>query len=186
MSENERQASGTETDLDDFRLEIPHAPTTSRLASAFIYGLIFNYAQDSARSWAAPYKLEKRIGSIEASALAVMHDTIVERIATRPALHRFPRVVGRSITAAASLILTEFDGDPRRIWAAPLSIEEMQDRFERLPGIGAHKAMMACYLLGVFRLVEPDEKLIKKIRLECPKLYEVSHYLLPSEIRELD
>ena len=64
------------------------------------------------------------------------------------AFHRFYKTLARLLPQAAEHLLTNYGGDPRKIWNNQRDIDEVRARFEAIPGIGPALANMAVMILA--------------------------------------
>lgn len=64
------------------------------------------------------------------------------------AFHRHYKTFARLLPQAASHILTEYDGDPRRIWNNQRNVALVRDRLDAIPTIGSGLARMAVLILA--------------------------------------
>lgn len=165
-------ANGVSEDWLESTGDLPLFPTTARLANAFLYGLLFNQGQSSARSWIAPYRLEERFGTLAPERLMGLEHELAACIGDCPALHRFPAMVGRYLSATAAVLLATYGGDARGIWRDHPPTDSLSARFRQFPGIGPHKAMIGAYLISVYGFAEDNTGLSRRISEECPKLHQ--------------
>jgi len=103
----------------------------------------FELDQQVPLQWAfsAPLELQRRLGApLEAQALAGMDPGELEEVfARKPALHRYPAVMARRTQDLCAAIVSEYGGDPERIWAEADTAEDLRRRLLDLPGIGDMK-----------------------------------------------
>ena len=91
------------------------------------------------RAFAAPAELSRRIGGLDAAAIAGM-DARLERVfAERPALHRFPGTMARRVQELCAAIATDYGGDASRVWSDAADGADLKRRLLDLPGIGDMK-----------------------------------------------
>jgi hypothetical protein len=62
--------------------------------------------------------------------------------------HRHYKTFGRQLPEAASHLLENYQGDPRKIWNSQRDIELVRKRFEEIPGIGPALSRMAVLFLA--------------------------------------
>jgi uncharacterized HhH-GPD family protein len=102
--------------------------------------------------WAftGPYTLTQRLGrDLDAADLAARDPEALAKVfATPPALHRFPGSMAGRVQQLCQLIVDDYDGDARNIWAGAKDGTDLRKRIEALPGFGKHKAKIFVALLG--------------------------------------
>lgn len=84
---------------------------------ALLVGMLLD--QQVPLSWAfrGPATLRQRLGGLDAAALAAMtEDDVVVACVTKPAVHRYPAVMGRRLYALAGAIVDHYDGEAERVW----------------------------------------------------------------------
>lgn len=64
------------------------------------------------------------------------------------AYHRYHTVLARRLPTAAGQILSEYDGDPRRIWNGKRDVIVVRRRLDAIAGIGPQLARMAVLILA--------------------------------------
>jgi uncharacterized HhH-GPD family protein len=103
----------------------------------------FELDQQVPLQWAfsAPLELKRRLGGrLDARALAGMDPGELEDAFVRkPALHRYPAVMARRTQDLCAAIVSEYGGDPERVWSEAESGQELRRRLLDLPGIGEMK-----------------------------------------------
>jgi uncharacterized HhH-GPD family protein len=103
----------------------------------------FELDQQVPLQWAfsAPLELKRRLGGkLDARTLAGMDPGELEKVFVRkPSLHRYPAVMARRTQNLCAALVSEYDGDPERVWNEAASGEELRRRLLELPGIGEMK-----------------------------------------------
>lgn len=116
---------------------------------ALLVGFVLDQQVPLQRAFSAPLELERRLGSLDAAAIAAMDTGELEQIfATRPALHRFPGAMARRTQELCAAIVTDYDGDAERIWLDVPTAQELKRRLLDLPGIGDMKVRSLLAVLG--------------------------------------
>jgi uncharacterized HhH-GPD family protein len=146
--------------------------TDATSANAFVFGVLFNQAQRAEKSWAAPYLLQQRLGTLEPAALAAMpEDDLADALV---GLHRFARNMARYVGQTAHLLAERYGGDARRLWSPAVPAGVLVARLVELPGIGRHKADVALFVLTVeLGIPVLDDGVRRSIRATCPSLADL-------------
>jgi uncharacterized HhH-GPD family protein len=93
------------------------------------------------KAFSGPLELKRRIGTLEAAAIAGMDPReLDEAFRRRPALHRYPGTMAERTQELCAAIVSEYGGDAERIWREAESGRDLERRLLDLPGIGAMKA----------------------------------------------
>jgi len=114
---------------------------------AFLLGVLFTQGIPAERAWAGPWLLHERLGHLDLARLSSEPDRVAEAIVRPPALHRFVHTLPHWISSAATHVLAEYGGDPRRIWPDGTHVLVVTERLLAFDGIGEKKAAMAVDLL---------------------------------------
>jgi uncharacterized HhH-GPD family protein len=108
---------------------------------ALLVGFVLDQQVPVQKAFAGPLELQKRLGPLDASAIAGMETGELERVfAERPAIHRFPGSMARRVQEFCAAIASEYDGHAERVWAEATDGRDLQRRLLALPGIGEMKA----------------------------------------------
>src|SRR5687767_10209528 len=95
--------------------------------------------------WAfmGPSTLRHRLGHLDATRIATMdEDAFVAVCCDKPAIHRFPAVMGRRIHAMCVVVAERCHGDPEQLWATAATGAELYGRLRELPGYGEEKSQI--------------------------------------------
>jgi uncharacterized HhH-GPD family protein len=101
--------------------------------------------------WAfmGPSTLRTRLGDLDARRIAAMDEgDFVAVCCDKPAVHRFPAVMGRRIHGMCSVLTDRYGGRPEQLWATARTGAELYDRLRELPGYGEEKAQIFVALLA--------------------------------------
>jgi uncharacterized HhH-GPD family protein len=136
-------------------------PDADRLIATDPLALLIGFALDQQvtvqKAFSGPLELQRRIGSLDAKAIAGMDE---ERLGTAfrtpPALHRFPGNMAKRTQELCAAIATGYDGDATRIWADATDAKDLYKRLIALPGIGEMKAGSLVALLGKRYGIKPQ------------------------------
>ena len=121
------------------------------------------------RAFAAPLELRRRIGTLEAGAIAHMDPAVLdEAFRKKPALHRFPGSMASRTQELCALVEERYGGDAARIWTEATDALDLQSRLYDLPGFGDMKVRTILAVLAKQLGVRPagiDELLPKHMSL---------------------
>ncbi len=93
------------------------------------------------KAFSGPAELRRRVGHLDAAALAAMDPAELDRVfRTPPALHRFPGAMAVRVQGLARAIATQYGNDAARVWTEAASGKDLEARLRGLPGIGDMKA----------------------------------------------
>ena len=101
--------------------------------------------------WAfmGPRTLRQRLGVLDPMPIAAMdEDEFVAVCCAKPAIHRFPAVMGRRIHGMCVAIADRYEGRPEQLWSDAASGADLFDRLRQLPGYGDEKAQIFVALLA--------------------------------------
>ena len=116
---------------------------------ALLIGFELDQQVPAPKAFAGPLELRRRLGSLDAAAIAGMETVELERVfAERPALHRFPGTMARRVQELCRTLVSEHGGDAARVWREAADARELYDRLLALPGIGEMKAKTIVAVLG--------------------------------------
>jgi uncharacterized HhH-GPD family protein len=108
---------------------------------ALLIGFVLDQQVPVQKAFSGPRELERRLGSLDAAAIAGMETGELERVfAERPAIHRFPGSMARRVQDFCAAIASEYDGHAERVWTEAVDGRDLQRRLLALPGIGEMKA----------------------------------------------
>jgi uncharacterized HhH-GPD family protein len=108
---------------------------------ALLIGFVLDQQVSVQKAFAGPLELQRRVGTIDAAALAAMDPGDLEAaFRERPALHRFPGNMAKRTQALCSAIAETYGGDARSIWTEAADGPDLECRLLALPGIGEMKA----------------------------------------------
>lgn len=114
---------------------------------ALLVGFVLDQQVPMERAFSAPLELMRRLGTISPGGLLALDPEVVEgAFAQAPALHRFPRMMARRVTALCLLLQERYQSRPELIWEGVADAAQLKARLRSLPGVGPQKADT---LLGV-------------------------------------
>jgi uncharacterized HhH-GPD family protein len=116
---------------------------------ALLIGFVLDQQVTLQKAFAGPLELRRRIGTLEASAIAQLDPARLEvAFATPPALHRFPANMARRTQALCAAIARDYGGDAARVWREAADGADLRRRLLELPGIGEMKATTIIAILA--------------------------------------
>ena len=101
--------------------------------------------------WAfmGPNTLRQRLGHLDATRIAAMdQERFVAVCCDKPAIHRFPAVMGRRIHAMCAVLADRYGGRPEQLWMTAATGADLYRRLRELPGYGEEKAQIFVALLA--------------------------------------
>ena len=114
----------------------------------FLFGVIFDQSWKYENAWAAPTKLEKRLGHLDVPKISKMKQHDLEaKLSATPALHRFNNKMAGWIISASKLLLSKYDGDAGKIWRTERKGGVVIQRLQEFDGIVQKKGSMAVNIL---------------------------------------
>jgi uncharacterized HhH-GPD family protein len=91
-------------------------------------------------AFAAPLRLQERIGTLDAGRIASLDPAELDRaFREKPALHRFPGAMAERVQALAQLVVDDYGGDAAGVWETAADGTELRRRIAELPGFGQMK-----------------------------------------------
>jgi uncharacterized HhH-GPD family protein len=116
---------------------------------ALLVGFVLDQQVSVQKAFSGPLELRRRLGSLEAVAIAGMDPGELEAaFRERPALHRFPGAMARRTQELCAAVVSDYDGDAARVWTEAETGPELERRLLGLPGIGPMKARSLIAILG--------------------------------------
>jgi uncharacterized HhH-GPD family protein len=150
------------------RLPVPpdHLPFTGdpeadRLLATDPLALLIGFALDQQvtvqKAFSGPLELRRRVGTLDARALATMDYASFEAaFRTPPALHRFPGNMAKRVRDLVGVVADRYGGDASRVWTEAADAHDLHRRLIALPGIGEMKAGTLVSLLGKRYGIKPE------------------------------
>jgi uncharacterized HhH-GPD family protein len=125
--------------------------------NALLIGMLLDQQVPMEWAFAGPATLRARLGHLDPARIAAMDiDDVVAVSCEKPAIHRFPAVMGRRIHALCVALVAEHGGDAAAIWRDAESGGEVYRRLRALPGYGDEKAKIFVAILGKTQGVTPS------------------------------
>ena len=128
-------------------------PEADALLAADPLALLIGFTLDQQvavqKAFAGPLDLRRRIGTLDAAAIAGMDPAALEAaFRERPALHRFPGAMAARVQELCATIVRDHGGDASRVWTGARDGADLDRRLRALPGIGDMKAKTLVGLLA--------------------------------------
>jgi uncharacterized HhH-GPD family protein len=144
------------------KLALSQDPEADKLLSkdplALLIGMVLD--QQIPLEWAfkGPYELRQRLGhDLDAADLAAMDpEVLAKAFAERPALHRYPGSMAKSVHELCQQLVEDYDGQADRVWKDAKTGEQLYRNLKRLPGFGEQKARIFLALLAKQLGVKPQ------------------------------
>jgi uncharacterized HhH-GPD family protein len=125
---------------------------------ALLIGFALDQQVSVQKAFSAPLELERRVGTIEAEALAGMDPAELEQaFRAKPALHRYPGTMARRTQELAATIVSDYGADAARVWTEAEDGPDLERRLLDLPGIGPMKARSLISVIGKRLGVRPPQ-----------------------------
>ncbi|WP_262851656.1 HhH-GPD-type base excision DNA repair protein [Mumia quercus] len=124
---------------------------------ALLVGMLLDQQYPMEAAFAGPLKIVQRVGTLDVATIAEYDpEAFAALCATPPAVHRYPGSMAKRIQELASYLMSEYDGDPTRLWTdGDPDGKTVLKRLKALPGYGEQKARIFLALLGKQRGIEP-------------------------------
>jgi uncharacterized HhH-GPD family protein len=125
--------------------------------TALLVGMLLDQQVPMEWAFMGPATLHARLGHLDASRIAAMDvEEFVAVCCAKPAIHRFPAVMGRRIHELCTVLDGEYAGDGANVWATVTSGEQLYRRLRDLPGYGEEKSRIFVAILAKTQGVAPD------------------------------
>jgi uncharacterized HhH-GPD family protein len=116
---------------------------------ALLVGMLLDQQVPMEWAFRGPSNLRQRLGHLDPVRIAALTpDDVVAAFVQKPALHRYPAVMGRRVHALAVFVTDVYDGDAARIWSGVETGVELLARLQALAGFGDEKAKIFVALLA--------------------------------------
>ena len=124
---------------------------------ALLVGFVLDQQVTVQKAFAGPLELKRRLGRLDAEAIAGMEPGELERVfAAKPALHRFPGTMARRTQELCAALVSDYGGRAERVWSEAADARALERRLLALPGIGEMKARTILAVLAKRFGVRPD------------------------------
>jgi uncharacterized HhH-GPD family protein len=107
---------------------------------ALLIGFVLDQQVTVPTAFTGPLKIKQRLGSLDAGELAAVEPERLEAaLREKPAVHRFPGTMATRVQDLARTVVSEYGGDPSRVWTDATDADDLRRRIEALPGFGEMK-----------------------------------------------
>lgn len=116
---------------------------------AVVIGMQLDQQYPIEHAFRGGWKILTRFGTLETSAIAAADPEEFKALcSTAPAIHRYPGAKSAAVQKLATLVESEYDGDPTRIWTEAKTGAELMKRLQALPAFGPQTSKIFVALLG--------------------------------------
>jgi uncharacterized HhH-GPD family protein len=123
---------------------------------ALLLGMLLDQQVPMEWAFRGPATLNARLGHLDPTQIAARsEDDMIAVACAKPAIHRFPAVMGRRLYALATFVTDHYDGDAAGIWSTADTGADLYRRLRQLPGFGDEKARIFIALLAKREGVRP-------------------------------
>ena len=124
---------------------------------ALLLGMLLDQQVPMERAFAAPARLQERLGHLDPARIAAMDVGALEEVfRIQPALHRFPGSMAKRTKALCEALVTEHDGRAEHVWESADDGRALKRALKALPGYGDQKARIFVALLAKRCGVAPE------------------------------
>ena len=124
---------------------------------ALLIGFALDQQVTVQKAFSGPLELERRLGGLDAAAIAGMDGAALEEaFARKPALHRYPAAMAKRVQELCRTIVSEFGGDASRVWTEARDGRDLERRLRSLPGFGDMKVRSLLAVLAKRLGVRPE------------------------------
>jgi len=128
---------------------------------ALLIGFALDQQVPVPTAFAGPYKLQQRVGTLDAGAIAAMDPArLEEAFREKPAIHRFPGSMARRVQELCTVVTDEYAGRAERIWTEAADATDLRRRIAALPGFGDMKVAGLGSVLALRFGVEQARELV--------------------------
>src|SRR5262245_32636110 len=107
-------------------------------AAALLIGMQLDQQVPMEWAFTGPHTLRRRLGHLDPARIAAMgEEQFVAVCCDKPAIHRFPAVMGRRIHGMCRVIGDRYGGVAERLWDGVDDGASVYARLRELPGYGA-------------------------------------------------
>jgi uncharacterized HhH-GPD family protein len=116
---------------------------------ALLIGFALDQQVTVQTAFAGPLKLQQRLGSLDAGAIAATDPADLEALFRQPpAIHRFPGSMAKRVHDLARHVADEYDGHAERVWTEATDAKDLERRIRALPGFGDMKVLALSAVLA--------------------------------------
>ena len=116
---------------------------------ALLIGFALDQQVTVQTAFAGPLKLQQRLGSLDAGAIAATDPADLEALFRQPpAIHRCPGSMAKRVHDLARHVADEYDGHAERVWTEATDAKDLERRIRALPGFGDMKVLALSAVLA--------------------------------------
>ena len=104
---------------------------------ALLIGFALDQQVPVQTAFSGPWKIQKRLGTLDARTLATTDLEPVFR--EKPAVHRFPGTMAKRVQELAAVVEEAYGGHAERVWTEASDGTDLRRRISSLPGFGEMK-----------------------------------------------
>ena len=120
-----------------------------RDSNALLIGLVLDQQITMEKAFAGPYELQRRLGHLDVHKIAAMpQEDFLAVMRESPAIHRYPKNMGKRVQDACRVVVEDFGGAAENIWKDQPDAATVMKRIGTVPGIGPAKQKLAMLILG--------------------------------------
>lgn len=124
---------------------------------ALVVGMLLDQQVPLEWAFKGPHTLRERLGHVDPTTIAALdEDEFVAVCCAKPAIHRFPAVMGRRIHSLCGVLADEWGGHATSLWADGCDAAILSKRLRSLPGFGPEKTQIFIALLAKRFDVRPE------------------------------
>ena len=125
--------------------------------NALLLGMLLDQQVPMEWAFAGPSTLRERLGHLDPGRIAAMpDDDFVSICCEKPAIHRFPGLMGKRIHQVCAVVADRYDGNAANLWTGVDSGKELLRRLNALPGYGDEKSKIFVAILGKTQGITPN------------------------------
>lgn len=165
-----------------------HSEQANRLLAssplALMIGMLLDQQVRMETAFHSPHLLQERLGRpLDAADIASVSEEEMEEIFRGPpALHRFPKAMGRRTQALCRAVADDYGGDAAAVWRTAADGKELLARLKKLPGFGDAKSRIFAGVVGK-RLGEgPDGW--EEAAADWPSIADIAEFSQIDELRQ--
>ena len=124
---------------------------------ALLIGMLLDQQMPMERAFLGPYRLEQRLGHLDAARIAAMPPEHFEEVFSQtPAVHRFPSSMAGRTGDLCRALVEDHGGEAEAVWRDVSDAHELRRRLTALPGFGRQKVKVFTALLAKQCGVTPE------------------------------
>lgn len=150
---------------------------------ALLIGMLLDQQFPMERAFLSPLLLERRLGGLDAAAIAALpEERLVEAFTGPPALHRFPAAMARRCRDLCAHLAEHYGGRAADLWKTADDGDALYARLRALPGFGDAKARIMVGVVG--RRLGAGPPGWEKRAADWPSIADVDDFAKVAVLRE--